>query len=182
VPYWNAFVATLEMHGSGTFFDPRLNDPVKFPVAERAGFGNVRPSDDRVTSKLSALQFYQLGIPAPAPPSGSFDESAAMRGQAVFDGAGRCSSCHVPPIYTEPGWAMHTAAEIGIDDFQASRAPDDRYRTTPRMGLWSHAQGGFYHDGRFATLADVVRHYDRTFNLNLTDAQVRDLVEFLKSL
>jgi CxxC motif-containing protein (DUF1111 family) len=170
------------MHGSGTFFDPRLNDPVKFPVAERAGFDNVRPSDDRVTSKLPALQFYQLGIPAPAPPRGSFDEPAALRGQAVFDGAGRCSSCHVPPIYTEPGWAMHTAAEIGIDDFQASRAPDDRYRTTPLKGLWSHAKGGFYHDGRFATLTDVVRHYDRTFNLHLTDGQVRDLVEFLKSL
>jgi mono/diheme cytochrome c family protein len=182
VPYWNAFVATLEMHGSGTFFDPRLNDPVKFPVAERAGFGDVRPSDDRVTSKLPALQFYQLGIPAPEPPKGSFDDRAAMRGQAVFDGAGRCSSCHVPPIYTEPGWAMHTAAEIGIDDFQASRAPDDRYRTTPLKGLWSHAKGGFYHDGRFATLTDVVRHYDRTFTLNLTDAQIRDLVEFLKSL
>jgi len=182
VPYWNAFVATLEMHGSGTFFDPRLNDPVKFPVAERAGFGNVRPNEDRVTSKLPALQFYQLGIPAPEPPKGSFDERAALRGQMLFDGAGRCSSCHVPPIYTEPGWAMHTAAEIGIDDFQASRAPDDRYRTTPLKGLWSHAKGGFYHDGRFATLTDVVRHYDRTFTLNLTDAQVRDLVEFLKSL
>lgn len=41
VTYWNAFVANLEMHGSGTFFDPRLNDPEKFPIAAKAGFGNV---------------------------------------------------------------------------------------------------------------------------------------------
>ena len=34
------------------------------------------------------------------------------------------------------------------------------YRTTPLAGLWTHQKGGFYHDGRFATLADVVDHYD----------------------
>jgi mono/diheme cytochrome c family protein len=182
VPYWNAFVANLEMHGSGTFFDPRLNDPAQFPVAARAGFGDVRAADDRVTSKLAALQFYQLSIPAPAPPRGSFDPAAAARGQALFNGAARCSTCHVAPLFSEPGWAMHTGAEIGIDDFQANRAPDRRYRTTPLKGVWSHQKGGFYHDGRFATLADVVRHYDETFGLRLTPSHVSDLVEYLKSL
>jgi mono/diheme cytochrome c family protein len=182
VPYWNAFVANLEMHGSGTFYDPRLNDPVQFPVAARAGFGDVRAADDRVTSKLAALQFYQLAIPAPAPAKGSFDATAAARGEALFNSAARCSTCHVPPLFSEPGWAMHTGAEIGIDDFQANRAPDHRYRTTPLKGLWSHAKGGFYHDGRFGTLAEVVRHYDQTFGLHLVPSQVNDLVEYLKSL
>jgi len=182
VPYWNAFVANLEMHGSGTFFDPRLNDPVQFPVAASAGFGDVRSPSDQVTAKLAALQFYQLAIPAPAPPRGSFNPAAASRGRALFDGAAKCSTCHVPPLFSEPGWAMHTGAEIGIDDFQADRAPDHRYRTTPLKGLWSHAKGGFYHDGRFATLADVVRHYDATFGLHLNASQVSDLVEYLKSL
>ena len=182
VPYWNAFVANLEMHGSGTFFDPRLNDPLQFPVAARAGFGDVRTADDRVTSKLAALQFYQLSIPAPAPPKGSFDPAAAARGEALFNGAARCSTCHVPPLFSEPGWAMHTGADIGIDDFQANRAPDHRYRTTPLKGAWSHQKGGFYHDGRFATLPDVVRHYDQAFGLHLTPSHVSDLVEYLKSL
>jgi hypothetical protein len=182
VPYWNAFVANLEMHGSGTFFDPRLNFQDQFPVAARAGFGNVRTTDDRITSKLAALQFYQLAIPAPAAPDGSFDERAAERGRGLFNDRARCSTCHVPPLFTEPGWAMHTGDEIGIDSFQADRSPDRRYRTTPLKGLWAHAKGGFYHDGRFATLADVVRHYSRVFNLNLTDREVIDLVEYLKSL
>jgi len=182
VPYWNAFVANLEMHGSGTFFDPRLERADQFPVAARAGFGNVRSDEDRVTSKLAALQFYQLAIPTPAPASGSFDTAAAQRGQTLFNGSARCSTCHVPPLFSEPGWAMHTAEEIGIDDFQASRAPDRRYRTTPLKGLWTHAKGGFYHDGRFATLTDVVRHYNQFFNLNLTEREVADLVEYLKSL
>ena len=66
----------------------------------------------------------------------------------------------MPPLFTEPGWNMHTPEEIGIDDFQADRSPDERYRTAPLEGLWTHTKGGFYHDGRFATLADVVDHYD----------------------
>jgi hypothetical protein len=182
VPYWNAFVANLEMHGKGTFVDARLADPVQFPVAAAAGFADVRNEPDLITAKLPALHVYQLAIPAPRPPTGSFDASAAARGGELFRGKARCASCHVSPLYTEPGWNVHTAAEIGIDDFQASRAPDRRYRTTPLAGLWAHQKGGFYHDGRFATLPDVVRHYDRTFGLGLGDGEVADLVEFLKSL
>jgi hypothetical protein len=182
VTYWNAFVGNLEMHGKGTFFDPRLNDAAQFPVAAAAGFGNVRNTPDLITSKLGALQFYQLAIPAPAPPKGSFDADAAARGKALFEGQAKCSNCHVSPLFTEPGWNMHTPEEIGVDDFQASRAPDNRYRTTPLRGLWTHTTGGFYHDGRFATLTDVVQHYNSFFGLGLSDPQVHDLVEYLNSL
>ena len=182
VTYWNAFVANLEMHGKGTFFDPRLKDATQFPVAAAAGFDNVRNEDDLITSKLGALHFYQLAIPSPKPPKGSFDEDAAARGKVLFEGQAKCATCHVAPLFTEPGWNLHASQEIGVDDFQASRAPDKRYRTTPLKGLWTHAKGGFYHDGRFATLHDVVRHYDTLFALGLTDQQVHDLVEYLKSL
>jgi cytochrome c5 len=181
VTYWNAFVANLEMHGQGRFWDPRLNDAEKFPVAARAGFGDVKSENDLITPKLAALQFYQLAIPAPTPPRGSFDAAAAARGKLVFSTAG-CANCHVPPLYTEPGWNRHTPEEIGIDSFQADRSPDGVYRTTPLKGLWTHTKGGFYHDGRFATLLDVVDHYDAHFKLSLSGQQKDDLVEFLKSL
>ncbi len=88
----------------------------------------------------------------------------------------------MPPLYTEPGWNMHTAAEIGIDDFQASRSPDGGYRTTPLRGLWTHMKGGFYHDGRFPTLAAVIDHYDSHFSLGLSAGEKSDLAEYLKSL
>ncbi len=181
VSHWNGFVANLEMHGKGTFFDPRLNDPVQFPVAARAGFGNVRNDPDLISAKLPALHFYQLAIPAPKPPKGSFDQNAALRGKQVFN-TKHCATCHVPPTYTEPGWNMHTAEEIGIDDFQANRAPDKRYRTAPLKGLWTHQKGGFYHDGRFPTLRDVVNHYNTHFGLSLSEQDKGDLIEFLKSL
>jgi len=182
VTYWNAFVGNLEMHGQGTFFDPRLNDATQFPVAAAAGFGNVRNTPDLITSKLAALHFYQLAIPAPRAPNGTFDADAAARGKELFEGQAKCSTCHVPPLFTEPGWNLHTPGDIGIDGFQANRAPDQRYRTSPLKGIWTHTQGGFYHDGRFATLNDVVQHYNGFFGLGLSDQQVQDLVEYLKSL
>jgi cytochrome c peroxidase len=182
VTHWNAFVANLEMHGQGTFYDPRLNDAEKFPIAAANGFGNLRSDPDLITPKLSDLHFYQLAIPAPEPPEGSFDREAAQRGEALFNGKADCARCHVPPLYTEPGWNMHTAEEIGIDDFQAMRSPDERYRTAPLKGLWTHTRGGFYHDGRFETLQAVIEHYDSVFGLGLSEDEVRDLIEFLKSL
>jgi hypothetical protein len=182
VPYWNAYVAGTEMHGAGTFFDARLNNADQYPVSAKSGSGNERTRSDRVTSKLAALHFYQLSIPAPKAPSGSYDQAAFARGKALFQGAAKCATCHVPPLFTEPGQNLHAPSEIGIDAFQADRSPTHMYRTAPLAGLWTHAKGGFYHDGRFATLRDVVNHYDEHLKLNLTDAQKSDLIEYLKGI
>ncbi len=182
VPYWNAYVAVTQMHGSGTFFDSRFNDEDQYPVSAKSGSGNTRGTPDLVTSKLAALHFYQLAIPAPTPPRGSFDKAAALRGKEVFNGRAQCSTCHVPPLFTEPGHNLHTPAEMGIDSFQADRSPTHSYRTAPLAGLWTHQRGGFYHDGRFATLPEVIEHYNRNFRLGLTDQEKVELIEYLKSL
>src|SRR4051794_24325857 len=121
----------------------------------------------------------RLALQAPAPPPSSFDATLAAQGKTVFEGAGKCATCHVPPLFTEPGWNMHTPEEIGIDGFQASRSPDKRYRTSPLKGLFSHTKGGFYHDGRYATIADVVNHYNTDLALGLTDADKAALVEYV---
>lgn len=185
VTYWNAFVGNLEMHGQGTFFDPRLDNAEKYPIAAREGFGHKKDAKDLMTAKLPALQFYQLAIPAPKAPPNSFNREAALRGRSIFNNKANCASCHVPPSYTEPGWNLHTADEIGIDDFQATRAPDNRYRTEPLRALFDTRKvhkGGFYHDGRFQTLLDVVNHYNTFLNLGLTEKEKNDLIEFLKSI
>jgi hypothetical protein len=182
VTHWNAYVSNTQMHGQGTFYDPRLNDEKKFPLAVKNGTWNLRNKPDLITSKLAALHYYQLSIPAPKPPKNSYDQVAAKRGEQIFNGKAQCMVCHVPPLYTEPGWNMHMAEEIGIDDFQAKRSPDNRYRTTPLSGLFARSKGGFYHDGRFPNLNAVVEHYNQTKNLDLTDAEINDLVEFLKSI
>jgi cytochrome c553 len=206
VTHWNAFVANLEMHGVGNFFDSRLDDAAKFPIAANASnhFGHVTtpPADDKVTSKLAALHFYQLSLDAPKPPASSFDAAAAARGKAVFEDAnkGKCAKCHIPPLYTEPGWNMHSPADIGIEAFQADRAPDGKYRTTPLRGLWArmsaapvseaNAQAktghGFYHDGRYLTFDALLDHYANDppaqFKATFTGTDRADLIEYLKSL
>jgi hypothetical protein len=45
----------------------------------------------------------------------------------------------------------------------------------------AHTKGGFY-DGRFATLRDVVNHYNAHFGLLRTEREKGDLIEYLKSL
>ena len=182
VSQWNAFVANLEMHGKGTYFDPRLDDATRFPLAAANKSGHTTAAVDRVTPKLDDLHYYQLSLEPPKPAPGSFDGAAAARGKLVFEGAGRCASCHVPPLFTEPGHNLHSPVEIGIDAFQADRAPTHMYRTAPLAGLWSHQKGGFYHDGRFPTLQAVIDHYNAFQGLGLSHDEKNDLVEFLKSL
>lgn len=180
ISYWNAYVGTLQMHGKGSFSDPRLNDPVKYPIAVENGFFHVVNNPDLLTSKLPALKAYQHSLDAPKPPAGSFDVAAAGRGKAIFNTTAKCASCHAAPLYADN--KLHAAAEIGIDDFEAMRSPTGKYRTTPLDGLFAKEKGGFYHDGRYATLNDVVDHYDQYFSLKLTPAEKQDLTEYLKSL
>jgi len=182
VTYWNAYVANVLMHGQGTFYDPRLDNAEQFPLAAKAGFGHITHSPDLVTPKLPGLLYYQLSIDPPPAPDGSFDAEAAARGEELFSGKAQCSTCHVPPLFSEPGHGLHTADEMGIDDFQAMRSPALGYRTAPLAGLWTHMEGGFYHDGRFATLEEVIGHYNVLFSLGLTREEIFDLVEYLKSI
>jgi hypothetical protein len=178
VPYWNAFVANLEMHGSGNFDDDRLTNASQFPVAARAGFAHVRNKRDLITPKLGALHLYQLSLPVPH--SSRFDRAAARRGRAIFNGKGRCANCHMPPAFSDAGWNLHTGGEICIDNFQSSRSPTFRYRTTPLRGIVAKLKGGFYHDGRYPTLRAVVDHYDSCFKLDLSSREKTDLVEYLR--
>ena len=182
VTYWNAYVGVTQMHGMGTYFDARFNNKDQYPVSTKSGSWNTREKPDRVTAKLAALHFYQLSIPAPKAPAGSYNQAAFERGRAVFNGAAKCATCHVPPLFTEPGHNLHTPREIGIDSFQADRSATHMYRTAPLAGLWTHQKGGFFHDGRFATLLDVVNHYDAHFGLTLSEADKNDLVEYLKGI
>ncbi len=169
VSYWNAYVAVTQMHGQGNFSDPRLGI-------------SVTRSPDLVTSKLPALAEYQFSLEAPAPPAGSFDVAAAARGRLVFNGAGRCSSCHNPETeFTDVNAGiLHAPSETGMSAAYAQRTSQKLYRTTPLKGLWQHPP--YFHDGSAADVAAVVEHYNGVLALGLTTQQKSDLVQYLKSL
>lgn len=168
ISYWNAYVAVTQMHGHGSFSDPRLGVNIVVP-----------PREDEVKSKLPALRQYQFSLDAPRPPTGSFDAAAAQRGQVLFRTTAACSSCHTGPSLTDHG-NLHEAAETGMDPLHAQRSTTKRYRTTPLRGVWHRAP--YFHDGSAATLEAVVTHYNSVLSLGLTGPQQADLVMYLKSL
>ena len=86
--YWNRYVAVTQMHGHGSFSEPRLNI-------------NVTNPPDQVEAKLAALEAYQLSLAAPPAPAGSFDAAAAERGRIVFGGDGACATCHAGAQFTD---------------------------------------------------------------------------------
>ena len=171
IAYWNRYVAVVEMGGLGSFSEPRLNLNV------------VHGTTDLVSSKLPALQAYQLSLPAPPPPAGSFDAVAAARGKLVFDGQGGCASCHSGSTFTDANTRLHPPSDSVVEPetpSYASRSATKQYRTSPLRGLWQHAP--YLHDGSAATLDAVVQVYNTKRSLGLSPAQMADLVQYLKSL
>ncbi|HUF23115.1 MAG TPA: di-heme oxidoredictase family protein [Vicinamibacterales bacterium] len=174
ISYWNNYVGVTQMGGQGSFSDPRIGV-------------SVSQSPDLVTPKLPALLAYQLTLRPPDPPRLSFDQAAAKRGERLFEGAARCSSCHTPPTFTDvlrgpdPSVPLlHDPSEVGADPAYALRTATKKYRTSPLRGIWQHPP--YFHDGSAADLLAVVNRYDAVLSLGLTAAQKADLVEFLKSL
>jgi mono/diheme cytochrome c family protein len=161
------------MHGHGTFTDSRIA-------------ANVQNPPEMISTKLAALQEYQLSIPAPEPPPGSFDPAAAQRGRAVFQGPGNCASCHAGNLLTDANTRLHDPSEVvsepepdGVASY-ASRSATKQYRTTPLRALLLHPP--YFHNGVAATLDAVVELYDTRKGLGLTAEQKADLEEYLKSL
>ena len=173
ISYWNSYVGVSQMGGQGRFFDPRL--PLR-----------IIQTPDLVTPKLLPLLAYQLSLVTPEPPRGTVDLRSARRGQRLFEGKANCDSCHRGSTFTDVlsdfwrGPRLHDAAEVGMDPRYAERSATGKYRTTPLRALWQHPP--YFHDGSAADLAAVVEHYDRLFELDLTDAEKRDLIEYLESL
>ena len=142
----------------------------QFPIAARSGSGNRRGPPDQITTKLAALHFYQPALPAPPAPGASYDRAAAARGGALFTGKAKCATCHVPPLYTEPGQNLHSASEIGVDSFQADRSPTHAYRTAPLKGLWTHQRAA-------STMTAASRGSGRSLNTTMVALRARVLTE-----
>ena len=181
ISYWNRFIGVLDMGGLGSFSDPRLNDPNKFPLAVERGLFDVTSTENLINDdKLEALLQYQLSLLSPKPDPSTYNEQAAIRGKIIFEGKANCVSCHAGAAFVDN--VLHTPESIGIDDFEANRSPTGMYRTPPLRGLFAKQSSGFYHDGRFASLNDVVEHYNNHFQLELTSKEKLDLVEYIKAL
>ena len=182
VTYWNAYVAGTQMHGAATFFDARFNNKDQYPVSAKSGSGNTRNTPDKATAKLAALHFYQLSIPAPKAPAGSYDKAAFERGKTVFNGSAKCATRHVPPLYTEPGTICMRPVRSASKRFR----PTARRPTCTARHPWRVS--GHTRRAAFST-TDGLRHYrmwwttmTHSSTLNVNSAQKSDLVEYLNGI
>ena len=112
--YWNRYVAVTQMHGHGSFSEPRLGISVS----------NTNGTPDLVEAKLPALEAYQLSLTAPPPPAGSFDAAAAERGRSVFEGPGACATCHTGATFTDANTRLHDPSEVPTDPTHARAQRD----------------------------------------------------------
>lgn len=174
--YWNRYVGVTQMGGHGNFTDARVG----------TGINITNGTDDLITAKLPALQAYQLSIAAPPAPAGSFDVAAAARGKTLFEGKAGCVGCHSGPDFTDANVRLHAPIQVasepeapGVPSY-ASRTATKMYRTAPLKGVWQHPP--YFHNGSAATLVDVVNKYNAKQSLGLTNAEVADVAQYLKSL
>src|SRR6185295_3357715 len=121
------------------------------------------------------MHFYQLAIPAPKPPAGSFNSQAAEHGKAVFEGKAKCATCYVP---------LANAHSQGDRDRRLPGKPVTRQTLSDDPAPWA-----FYPDeGPILPRWPLFRpsrcrgHYNKHLKLNLTEQDKSSLIEYLKSL
>jgi cytochrome c peroxidase len=136
----------------------------------------AQPSDDDV----KAIVAYIGTLDYPKNPyrnkDGSLTESA-QRGKTVFESAkAACNTCHGGPEFTDG--KIH---EVGLDE------PGTRYRGhNPPSLRGTYDKDPYLHDGRSKTLHDLLKGPHSPDNVTglgeLTDQELDDLVEYVKSL
>ncbi len=212
VAYWNRYVGVAQMHGHGTFFDERLIINGKpLDVDHRVGDDLVTailPQLEAYQWSIAAPALAEDGIKWGV--ANDLDSRAVERGKAIFEGQAKCASCHSGPLFTDVETVgLHPpSASVALDKNYIKFSATKQWRVTPLAGIWQHPP--YFHDGSGAfdpatarcmdgsgigslasatdrvrqDLACVVNRYNdpRELDLGLTEAQIVDLVEYLKSL
>ncbi len=151
-----------------------------------------------------AMAAYQRSLISDAVPFDRFargEEDAlnesARRGYLVFRDRANCITCHSGPDFTDGalrrigvGWNGKAYKDPGLGKVTGKPGHAGMFKVpTLRELKWTTP---YMHDGSFTTLEEVVDYYDRGGNegtptdlkgpMKLTDAEKKDLVEFLGSL
>ncbi len=152
--------------------------------AVRSGMRHIlfREPDEEEARAIDAYLKSLRPVPGP-----ERDKAAVARGRRLFFSPEvGCGACHPAPLYTDN--RLHEVGTQGEFDFTLSaagrRIPQTRFKTPSLVEVWRTAP--YRHDGRYATLREVItqgNHGDlRGKTSHLTEAQVDDLIAFLRSL
>jgi cytochrome c peroxidase len=181
-PYgWIGSAATLNAMVVGT---------IKTHFADGA-----RQPDATTAAQAAELVAYISQLKAPRT---TFDEGTTtaqqQRGLRLFQTKGGCIACHGGPDFTDNKLHATCVPQVPGGNDPGFTPPDFDCSTIGKPGLGSFntpqlrdlvASAPYMHNGVFTTLKDVVDFYNTDSSispLNLTPAEVDDLVAFLQSL
>ena len=226
--FWDERSATAEAQASRPFVNAvemgmtipsvvaKLKTLPYYPALYQKAFGTttidsaktVRAIAQFVRSMVSYRTKYDVGrsaFPAnqnPATVNFANFTTAENRGKVVFFTIGTCATCHGTETFTSPG-ARNNGLDLvytdnGVGAVTGNAAQNGLFKSPSLRGIEKSAP--YMHDGRFATLEQVVEHYNsqvkphpnlsrelrapngqpRRLNLSATDKAA--LVAFLKTL
>jgi cytochrome c peroxidase len=202
--FWDGRAATLEDQSVGPFVNPVVQK-LKGIEGYRSLFKDALGSDITTEAVGKAIASFQRTILSGNSPADQFDVGGdqealtedAQRGLTLFRGKARCTRCHSGFNFSDEkfhnigiGWDTNT---VDLGRFMVTKNPEDigAFKTPTLREISRTAP--YMHDGRFASLDDVVNfynqggiknpHLDNTIiPLELTAEEKRDLVAFLRSL
>jgi cytochrome c peroxidase len=168
-----------EFEQRAAYFD---GDPV---IATKKGVNIL----DRGSQVHDMAEFEELLDFPPAPKLdifGHLDRAKAspaeLRGEALFSGKGKCSTCHQAPYYTDN--LMHNLKAERFYEPKLINAmmasADGPIKTFPLRGVKDSPP--YMHDGRLLTLDDTVEFFNLVLETKLSGPEKQDLVEFLRTL
>ncbi len=195
----------IEMHETWANAVAELQATTEYPKLFKAAFGTTQVTEDLAVKAIA--QFERTMI------SGNSDYDRFMRGEpngmtqaalrgmnAFFTERGDCFHCHVEGLLSDYDFhnngldSTFDASNIGRAGVTGRSSDTGKFKTP---GLRNAAVTGPYmHDGRFATLEEVVEHYNsgikrsptldpkikKPDGLFLTVQEKSDLVAFLRAL
>lgn len=129
-------------------------------------------------------------------------DASAVRGLELFRGKGKCISCHSGPFFTDFGFhnlsiSAPDAGGVRPDEgrYLVSGQPEDKGKFLTPSLRQVYDTGPYFHDGSRGSLRDVLHffaspevtadpNHDPLFStpLDLNDAEINDLIAFLKAL
>ena len=151
------------------------NGKVKdFATQIKSSLEKTMQSDDPpLEAQVQSIAAYLATLELPPPLDvlrGTQDKAAVARGQKVFE-QHDCTRCHAPPTYTTPD-----TYDVGLKDKEGNT----RFNPPSLRGL-SH-RGPFFHDGSAKTLEEVFKERKHPGEGAYSPEEVKDMVEFLRSL
>ncbi len=193
----------------------RLSDLPYYPELFARAFGDSLPSSDRVANALSQflMCFHSHSSKYDAGLSNgfvNFTASEKLGKDVFFNGETRCNQCHTNRTFlsNQPfinGLETNYAAtsDAGIGDLTGQADDDGRFKTVSLRNIGLTAP--YMHDGRFASLREVVDFYSdgiqphpalaerlsptgtgpqgqEPYRLELSEEERVGLVDFLKTL